>query len=197
MGNHEHYRGIFDYTKDILCEYLRDSNVTLLEKEWVELNDRWRLFAGTLWTDYNNGDWFAMNYAKNGMNDHHIIKKITGNNILRFHPQDAMDEYKKTIDALETGLVDNVNKNVIVMTHHAPTFQSINPKFKGNPLNYAFANNLEEIILRHDNIKYWFHGHMHDTIDYEVGTCRVLCNPRGYAGHALNERFNLDFTLEI
>jgi hypothetical protein len=29
----------------------------------------------------------------------------------------------------------------------------------------------------------WTHGHMHDDFDYTIGTCRVVCNPRGYVGH--------------
>lgn len=27
----------------------------------------------------------------------------------------------------------------------------------------------------------WLHGHVHDSFDYRVGRCRVVCNPRGYA----------------
>jgi len=26
----------------------------------------------------------------------------------------------------------------------------------------------------------WFHGHVHDSVDYTVGRCRVVANPRGY-----------------
>jgi hypothetical protein len=47
------------------------------------------------------------------------------------------------------------------------------------------------------HIKFWFHGHMHDSIDYQVGECRVLCNPRGYNYYQLNPNFEQFFELEI
>jgi hypothetical protein len=37
--------------------------------------------------------------------------------------------------------------------------------------------------MDHPQIKLWTHGHTHDPFDYMVGKTRVVCNPRGYAGH--------------
>jgi Icc-related predicted phosphoesterase len=207
MGNHEHYHGIFDYTAEILREFLEGTNVTLLDNEFVALNDEWQLFGGTLWTDYNNNDWFARNTAKDRMSDHMIIKKLLpqskknpyGEPFGRFLPTDAYDEHKKTLDALQNGLYEwkQIDKKTIVMTHHAPTFQSVHPRFAGDELNYAYATDLSEMIMDNPNIKYWLHGHMHDTHDYNVGECRVVCNPRGYQGYELNDTFDPDFNIEI
>jgi Icc-related predicted phosphoesterase len=207
MGNHEHYSGIFDYTAETLREYLEGTNVTLLDKEFVALNDEWQLFGGTLWTGYNNQDWFAMHAAKDKMNDHTIIKKLLpqgrtnpyGEPFGRFLPHDAYEEHVKTLDALQNGLYEwkQIDKKTIVMTHHAPTFQSVHPRFAGDILNHAYATDLSELIMDNPNVKYWFHGHMHDTHDYNVGECRVLCNPRGYQGYELNCIFDPEFTIEI
>lgn len=196
MGNHEHYSGIFNNTSDVLREFLQGTNVTLLDKEFVDLNETWQLFAGTLWTDYNNQDWFAMRAAKDKMNDHSIIKMLKpsvshphGEIMGNFLPHDAYVEHNKTLDALENGIYDmaRIDRPTIVMTHHAPTLESIMPQYKGDILNAAYASDLSEQILRHHNIKYWFHGHMHDSIDYMVNQCRVVCNPRGYAGYEMNK----------
>lgn len=205
MGNHEHYNGIFNDTPDVLREFLAGTNVTLLDKEFVNLNDEWRLFGGTLWTDYNNQDWFAMHAAKDKMNDHTIIKMIKpvanpyGEMFGRFLPLDAYVEHNKTLEAFANGIYEwkDIDKKVIVMTHHAPTHQSIMPQYAGDLLNAAYASNLSELIMDHPTIKYWFHGHMHDSIDYMVGECQVKCNPRGYVGYALNPNFNLDFEFEV
>ena len=207
MGNHEHYHGIHDYTVETMREFLEGTNVTVLDNEWADLdhNCGWQLFGGTLWTDYNNQDWFAMHAAKDKMNDHHIIKKLKpvanpyGEMMGRFLPVDAYAEHNKTLEALENGIYDmaRIDRPTIVMTHHAPTHQSIMPQYKGDLLNAAYASDLSEQIMRHANIKYWFHGHMHDYIDYNVDQCRVVCNPRGYAGYALNEAFNPEFTITI
>jgi len=52
-------------------------------------------------------------------------------------------------------------------------------------------------MLDHAQIRLWTHGHTHEDFDYEIGTCRVVCNPRGYVGHeprAQNYQFK---TVEI
>jgi hypothetical protein len=49
-------------------------------------------------------------------------------------------------------------------------------------MNGAYSTNLDEFILDNRNIKLWTHGHTHHEFDYMIGTCRVVCNPRGYDG---------------
>jgi hypothetical protein len=59
MGNHEHYSGIFDNSANILREYLAGTNVTLLEKQSVTVDD-WTIFGGTMWTNYRNANPMSM-----------------------------------------------------------------------------------------------------------------------------------------
>jgi UDP-2,3-diacylglucosamine pyrophosphatase LpxH len=205
MGNHEHYHGIFDYTAETLREFLEGTNVRLLDKEWVKLAEGWSLFGGTLWTNYNNRDWFAMQAAKDLMNDHTIIKKLKsvanpyGEMMGRFLPADAADEFDATMKAFIDGIYDmeRIDDKKIIMTHHAPCGQSVHPRFRGDQLNSSYFSELSGEMLDNETIKYWIHGHTHDTFDYMVGECRVLCNPRGYAGVKLNKDFNPEFEVEI
>ena len=61
-------------------------------------------------------------------------------------------------------------------------------------MNGAYYSDLSEFILDRPCIKLWVHGHMHDTFDYMIGSTRVVCNPRGYAGHEEQaDRFELKF----
>jgi hypothetical protein len=201
LGNHEHYHGVFDNTADHMREFLAGTNVTLLNNEFVDLGD-WNLFGGTLWTDYNDNDWFAKEAAKNGLTDHHVIRKMrNGGKIFgNFMPDDAYEVHRETVKILEEGLYDytRVDKPTVVMTHHAPTALSIHPRYVGDVLNWAYYTDLHNVILDHPNVKYWFHGHMHDNHDYMVGdNCRVVCNPRGYMPHDLNPDFNVDFYIEV
>lgn len=205
LGNHEHYHGVFDNTAMIMREYLRDTNVTLLDKEWVWLNDHWELFGGTLWTDYNNEDWFTMQDAKNKMNDHHIIEKVKDEDLTRFLPQDAIREFQDTIAELVSHVQNDRDEyctplcysKKIIMTHHAPCAKSVHSRFAGQRLNGAYYTELSKWFMDYPDIKYWFHGHMHDSFDYTIGDCRVVCNPRGYAGYELNESFNKTFEIEL
>jgi predicted phosphohydrolase len=201
-GNHEHYSGVFDETIGILREYLKDSNVQVLDNETVDLGD-WCLVGGTLWTDFNINDFFAKSKAKVGMNDFHLVKKKRENDDLTpFSPDDTVVEHELTLTKLQEVLYnrDLMYKPLIVMTHHCPTYQSIHPKYEGSILNYAYASDLSNLILTNPNIKYWIHGHTHDSFDYIVDQCRVIANPRGY-GHLRNgyqnEEFEINFELEI
>ena len=207
MGNHEHYNGIFDNTEETLRDYLKNTNVFLLENEFVDLNDNWQLFGATLWTDYNKNDWFTTHNAKSNMSDHSVIKKFRQNELYSsyvgyFLPEDAYNIHNETVEFLDTELyeMDKIDKQTIIMTHHAPSSLSSHPKYGGpnNLLNYCFFTDLSEVILRHQNIKYWFHGHTHDVFDYMVGDdCRVMCNPHGYHGYEENSGFDINFEIEI
>ena len=69
---------------------------------------------------------------------------------------------------------------VIVVTHHAPSTSSIHARYKDSVLNPCFVNKLDDYILDNQNIKYWVHGHTHDTFDYTLGSCKIVANPLGY-----------------
>jgi Icc-related predicted phosphoesterase len=66
----------------------------------------------------------------------------------------------------------------VVLTHHAPHPGSVHERFAGSIINGAFISDLTELVEQAD---LWLHGHAHDSFDYRVGRCRVVCNPRGYA----------------
>ena len=71
-----------------------------------------------------------------------------------------------------------------MVTHHAPSKASIKPRYQSDHLmNGAYSSDLSEIILDNSQIKVWTHGHTHDTFDYMIGSTRIVCNPRGYAGY--------------
>jgi len=195
MGNHEHYHGLFYFNADILRAFFKGTNVTLLDNQIVTLKEGWNLYGATMWTNYNNRDWFAIQAAKDKMNDHQIIH--TWNKDRKFTPHHAVEEFDNTVTIMDDVIGAEFETNYIVMTHHAPTAASVNPYFKGDILNYAYHADLENFIIARPNIRYWLHGHMHHNIDYTVGNCRVICNPRGYNGYAINPNFDLNYEIEI
>lgn len=67
----------------------------------------------------------------------------------------------------------------MVLTHHAPTARSLDPRFDGHVTNAAFASDLSTMIQARKPM-FWVHGHIHCFQDYVEGETRVLCNPRGY-----------------
>jgi hypothetical protein len=104
----------------------------------------------------------------------------------------------KTKAYFKTVLELNRDKPFVIITHHGPSFQSVNEKYvHDKTMNGGYASNLDEFVLDHENIKVWVHGHMHDPVDYLIGTTRVLSNPRGYLGHEDTSGFNPDLTFEV
>jgi hypothetical protein len=64
-------------------------------------------------------------------------------------------------------------------------------------MNGGYSSDMDEFIADHPQIRLWTHGHTHHVFDYVVGETRVVCNPRGYAGHEVRaDEFTL-LTVEV
>jgi predicted phosphohydrolase len=180
MGNHEHYRGKFWKTKTEL-ESIIPSNVTLLENQCEEYEGV--LFVGaTLWTDMNKSDPMTLHSMENYMNDYRAItfKYPQYNAYHKMRPMDTVKMHHESKRYIEETVKAHADKPVVVITHMAPSFMSVHDKYRGELSNGAYCSDLSDLILDHPNIKTWVHGHMHDPVDYMIGDCRVVCNPRGY-----------------
>ena len=186
MGNHEHYRFQFHKTYEHIKSQL-PNNVHLLEKESLVLDGV--LFLGaTLWTDMNRQDALTMYHMQGAMNDYRQITMLNEEKHVyhRLQPEYTVKEHLKTLEYFRTALAENKQREggplpVVVVTHHSPSKLSIKPKYEKDVLmNGAYSSDLSEFILDHPEIQVWTHGHTHDTFDYQVGSTRVICNPRGY-----------------
>jgi Icc-related predicted phosphoesterase len=198
MGNHEHYRGRFDKTYDELKSLL-PGNVSLLENECEEYEGV--LFLGaTLWTDLNKGDPITVYTIKNFMNDYKVVQNFypAKNLYHKLTPDHTAEVHRKTKQYFKTILEMNRDKPVVVITHMAPSYMSINEKYKHETTsNGAYASDMSEFILDFPNIKYFLHGHMHDPVSYNIGTTRVISNPRGYIPWESGNGFDPNFTIEV
>lgn len=198
MGNHEHYHGRFDRTYEQIKNCL-PKNVRLLENEYEVYNGV--LFLGaTLWTDCNNNDPLTLHTVKYGMNDYRAITNhyVNKNLYYKLTPEHTVSVHRKTREFFKTVVQEHNGLPVVVITHHGPTYMSINDKYKNERImNGAYVSDVSDIILDNPNVKFWVHGHMHDPVDYDVGGCRVLSNPRGYVGYEDTSQFNRDFYFEV
>jgi Icc-related predicted phosphoesterase len=68
----------------------------------------------------------------------------------------------------------------VVVTHMLPSTMSIAPQHISSPFNHFFVHDCEELIYA-QRPALWIHGHTHASMDYTLGSTRVLCNPRGVA----------------
>jgi UDP-2,3-diacylglucosamine pyrophosphatase LpxH len=66
----------------------------------------------------------------------------------------------------------------VVVTHFAPTLHSADPRYGLSPGTAGFCNALDHLLPKAD---LWLHGHLHCPQDLQVGRCRIVANPLGYA----------------
>lgn len=188
LGNHEHYNGTVQKTAAKL-QAAFPANATVLDRANVEIDGV--VFVGTtLWTDFNHGDPLTHHIVGQGMNDfgrcithREFYGASCQEHYRKFRTADAQDIHYRDRDYIDQIAKKNADKPVVVITHHAPTYQSIAPEYAAQThMNGGYASDVSPLILCHDNIRMWIHGHVHSQFDYPVGNTRVLCNPRGYMG---------------
>jgi Icc-related predicted phosphoesterase len=202
MGNHEHYHNTFETTYKWISKILPD-NVHFLDNDNVQIDDVY-FWGGTMWTDMHRRCPITTTQVGMMMNDFHLIryedsKRVNNYWTNKFTPHCAIQENTFAVQQLSNFLADHRDDKVVVVSHHAPTPQSVNEKYRSEYyLNGGYHNHLQDLIMDNPQIKAWVHGHMHDPVDYMVGETRVLCNPRGYAGHEQRaEEFDPGFAFEV
>lgn len=181
-GNHEFYHGKWHASLNhIRHECEQWTNVTFLENETCTIDDV--VFVGaTLWTDMNNNDWHTKYHIKHAMSDFRVIKNDQ-NGFHSITPDDVIMRHRESLEFIKSAVAATVDKKVVVVTHHAPSDQSVAVCYQDDTLmNGGYRSNLEDFILD-SNIALWLHGHTHHDFDYMMGNTRVVCNPRGYIGH--------------
>jgi len=176
-GNHEHYHGDLITSQELIQTHIdgKYSNIQYIENQRVELSDDYALLGCTLWTDFNKDNPSDHMLVQYGMNDF----KVCNYKGTLFTTHVAYDLHKESVAFIENEVKDE-SKKYIVMTHHLPSFRGIDPVFKGDPLNYGYASELDLFIEDRPQITHWIHGHTHYDTDYYIGKTNVISRQRGY-----------------
>ena len=182
-GNHEFYHSEYHQTLNYFADFYGScgENVKFLHDNATLLPDsNYIIFGTTFWTNFNKGNLAEMMIAQRSMADYSCIKmaerRLIPEDTIRFH------EYSyRFLDTFLKQFPHNVSSEhkAIVMTHHAPSFQSTHPKYKNSSLNSAFSSDKDHMIIAYQP-KLWIHGHHHSSVDYMIDNTRVVCNPLGY-----------------
>ena len=175
-GNHEYYGTDIDW----LDKYYEHDSMRLFTLQCKVLEFEGIRIAGcTLWTDMKEQSGWERRQIEKGMTDFcgAITKRGT-----RFTADIAAG-----INMQHRSWLLQQKDIDIVVTHHAPSWQSITPYWQehGKLLNPGFAGSSDDIIEALKP-KFWIHGHMHSFLRYwhngVVDGTQIICNPRGYGG---------------
>ena len=198
-GNHEYYGGSLSGTLSNLRELACGSQVHVLERDELRLGGV-RFLGCTLWTDFRLQATEAERAASMAMASQMIRDfsrvRLDDDGTALFTPELSRQVFDESVVWLDKKFAEPFDGTTVVVSHHAPSLGSINPKYAGSPLNACFVSNIEP-QLRRWNAPLWIHGHLHDSYDYAVGNTRVLCNPRGYARDGVTENASFDPGLVI
>lgn len=187
-GNHEFYENMYHDSINQLYDFCSNfNNMYFLDNNCVKLFDNYILIGSTLWTDFNKENPIIINLAKNLINDYKSIT-INKNGYRKLTPNDTFEFHIKNKEFIENELNDNIDKNIILFTHHAPSFLSL-PNMQSSHADYCFVSDLSNLILDNLHIKYWIHGHIHFPVNYTIGNCNVISNPRGYPSDKYIDNF--------
>jgi predicted phosphodiesterase len=177
-GNHEcDGIGYNQMLRDIAAACAATDNVQLLHRSEKAIGGI-RILGATLWTDFQLNGPVATE---------------------ALHPSDQLWQgvHNQDRDWLEARLAEPFAGRTVVITHMAPSARSLPAELQETRIATALASHLDHLVERTD---IWIHGHIHDSADYRIGRCRVVCNPCGYPGRdqrPQNPAFDPNLVLEI
>lgn len=199
-GNHEPYGHSLENTQaDIAAACQATGNVHFLNCGEHQIGSI-RFLGASMWTDFRLfGDdqrQDAMREADASMNDYKRIR-LASKGFRKLRAADTARIHATHKSWLRQKLAEPFSGRTVVITHTAPSMLSVTPEYATDPLSASFASNLDDLVEQAD---LWIHAHMHHSVDYLVGKCRVVCNPCGYPmkdGSMENKAFNPAFIVEI
>jgi hypothetical protein len=237
LGNHEYWGQEYSNVLSQAKSAAIGTQVHVLERTSAVIQGV-RFLGATLWTDF--GGWHAdlVRMAISQMRDYSEISarrwyetksnlawfrhhcKIVGmrpefteNLILdgRFHPAIVYQLHLRTVAWLKYALRRPFAGPTVVVTHHAPTHDSLRaygfPERLLAPEHWGYrddsmvrvagyASRLNTLLKHHsETIDFWAHGHLHAGFDVLSEGVRVVCNPRGYAEKPFDEQSARAFAL--
>lgn len=191
-GNHEfENKDIHEHRK--FLSSIAIPNVYVLDDGFIDIQGV-RFIGSTLWTDCGNPKHQALL-------DENIFKywNIFSNGTM-FGARESTEMHHKMVSYVAYQLTEarRLDLRSVIISHQAPSFSSVNVNYLSSISNEAFYTDLRDLIFLHEP-EYWFHGHMHHSIRYELGQCTVLCNPLGHPVNAeySNQKFNAGLVISM
>lgn len=174
-GNNEFY-SLYGHSYVIIQRELESlcnlfSNVYYLDNMTYDIGNI-RFIGSTLWSDIPNN---KHEYITNLINDYKFIfRKLD----VPMTPNDICIEYAKNKFFIENNIMkaNTLNKQVVILTHHAPSFkETLN---FNNDLKYSFAS---QLTCTNNNIRLWCCGHTHHNFHHWHEGYELISNQIGYA----------------
>lgn len=210
LGNHDYFGSSIDFALEQARELTEGTRIQLLENQTITVGDA-RIIGATLWTDFavsTGGDenvpawrrqrkafglipYLMLDYQEIFRSDQ---RRSGETGLITF--QEILARHHESRSYIESELSKPFEGRTIVLTHHAPLMQSMDPAFFGQVSNAAFASDLSDLFTR-GRPSLWIHGHIHKFRDYMFGDTRVVCHPRGMMRERETSGFRPGFVIDL
>lgn len=204
-GNHEYYQTNNKYSKkknmsmDEIDEYITklikqikqvncdsddnsdvNNNIIFLNNSKYELeidDEKYILIGSPLFSHIPIEKRYII---QSGINDFKYIYIKEGEIYRNINIDDFNELHKRCVEYIQSELefYKNTDYIPVVITHYAPTFQSIDDKYKDDIYNNAFYSDLEYLIK--NDMYCWIHGHTHAQKELLIYDTVVVNNSIGY-----------------
>jgi Icc-related predicted phosphoesterase len=178
-GNHEYYGIDINDDAGIVQSYLDENGLQRIfyTSRGVTTHHDIKIVCSTLWTDFNNGSPMATVRWSGIMSDATMIHdreslsgRISAERIHELH------------DCCVSLIEQNIDDKIIVVSHHAPSFESANAYYRAQESTSYYCSDLVDLMFDAKDLPLWIHGHLHDAVDYTCANTRIVSNPCGYYG---------------
>lgn len=211
-GNHEFFGGN-DFFKLLDQSYVaaRKLDINFLECDSVAI-DGVRFLGATLWTDFRLFSHSPADVLRRMDETQRTAKDYLPGNIrvtmpfgppsedaVHLLPAHTVQRHADSLLWLGLKLPKGDPAKTVVVTHHCPHINSIPPQFRSGALSQltpAYASDLSHLG---GQCALWIHGHVHESVDFDMNGTRVVSNPMGYHSAELgpqNPRFT-DLLIEV
>ena len=162
-GNHEHYRNNYYEVLYKVKSFCDAMGIYYLDNSDVVINGI-KFYGGCGWTNFRDDELLRLK-AMGAINDFRLIEG--------FNSKTSIEKNTEFVRNLKLCMPD------VVVSHFSPSEKGVDSKYVGDELNGYFHNTFEDLIAEYKP-KLWLHGHIHNCVDYELFSTRVVANPRGY-----------------
>jgi predicted phosphohydrolase len=171
-GNHEYYGSNITQRSGGFREAVRP-NVFLINNQAEQIDNNITLIFSTLWSHIGPAAEWDIARA---VTDYRSI--MQGDE--RFRPLHSNRLHHECRQFIEQVVADATTANIVVATHHVPTFMYYPKQYKGSVINEAFATELYDYIEQ-SPITAWIYGHHHsNNPEFMISNTRMLTNQLGY-----------------
>lgn len=183
-GNHEYYnlganKGKSINEIDEYIEYIiranKLTNITYLNDSYEDYQG-YRFIGTVLWSNITKPEYL--------IND---FEQIIDMSVCLYN-----ELHKISKETIEEAMQDTTLP-VVILTHHMPSYELVDDKFKNDKLNQCFASDCSEFFK--SPVKLWLYGHTHKPKVAIINGIKFGCNPRGYPDE--NNPINIINLVEI